>query len=356
MDGGANAPAPGKHRESQRPAETARGGDARRFEGFSRAALDGSMLAGTVGRHMQLGPGRLQASIDRLRFNRTGLRTTFFSTAVRAVIDTPADIVTLGFAPDAAEPFLIAGERAPAGALSVFAAGEAHDVLYPAGATAITLAMPVALYTELIVAVSSRDALRAPAGSVHGEVRGPLLGRLTDVVTALARRESAAVSEDAQWRANAERALLDAFFDALAASSAASTAPPSGRHRSARAIVREAEARMNADPDATPSISFLCASVGVSRRTLERAFQDMVNMGPAQYLRVRGLNAAREQLLRCRPEPGIITRIAVDNGFWHMGRFSGAYRTLFGERPIDTVARARQGNAAPLQARGRCRT
>jgi hypothetical protein len=34
-----------------------------------------------------------------------------------------------------------------------------------------------------------------------------------------------------------------------------------------------------------------------------------------------------------------VTRIATDHGFWELGRFSVAYRTLFGETPLTTLRR-----------------
>jgi len=49
---------------------------------------------------------------------------------------------------------------------------------------------------------------------------------------------------------------------------------------------------------------------------------------------------SREQLLQSRRVPGMVTRVAIDNGFWHMGRFAVAYRALFGERPTDTLHRS----------------
>ena len=126
-----------------------------------------------------------------------------------------------------------------------------------------------------------------------------------------------------------------------------STVGSSDRLRDAGTIVREVEARLDADPTSIPSISALCESLRISRRSLERAFHDLLGVSPAHHLRLRSLNAVREALLRCRPEPGIITRMAIENGFWHLGRFSLSYRALFGERPIDTLRRRSRGDRLP---------
>jgi AraC family transcriptional regulator, ethanolamine operon transcriptional activator len=307
------------------------------LRGFSSSTLDGSMLGGTIGRHMQLGPGRLQASVERLCFSQASLRTAHFSTVVRAVIRTPPDVVTLGFALNAPDPFVIGGERLRVGTVTVFGAGGVNDVIYPAGSTAVTLALPVSLYDREVEPISCLELLRFPR--CYPVIDGPkrLLRRLRDVIAAVERLalNHRRLFEDPQWRANTERALLEAFFGVLG--DASPPAIPAERLRSARTIVFEADARMNANPMSIPSIPVLCSTLGVSRRTLERAFQDMVGMSPAHYLRVRALNAAHERLLQCPPLAGMVTRVAIDSGFWHMGRFSASYRALFGERPVDTL-------------------
>ncbi len=320
--------------------EAAEAAETQLLNGFNRAALDASMLGRTVGRHMQLGLGALHGSIERFQFNEAALRTSTFSTAVRAVIETPADVVTLGIALEAPDPFIIAGERLPAGVLTVFGAGGVNDVRYPAGVKAATLAMPASLYELEIGAVSQLDSLRWPARTVAGQADARLLERLRNVIAATANSEHRRLFVDRQWRSNAERALRNAFFGAIAEMPASSwSAAPPDRLRSVRAIVRAVDARLHDDPAVIPSIPKLCMALGVSRRTLERAFDEVMSISPGHYLRVRALNMARDRLLRSPPTPGVVTRTAIDSGFWHMGRFSVSYRALFGERPIDTVGR-----------------
>lgn len=308
------------------------------LQGFDRRALDYSMLGATAAAHMQLGPGRLRASIERLRFGRVAIRVTSFSAAVRATVEPPADVVTLGFVLAATEPFLIAGQRFHADMLIVFGAGAPTEVRYPAGSRSVTLAIPAGLYVREIAAIAKREAFRAGNANPRIQVETCDLARLKDVVATMGQlgADHPDLWLDRQWTANAERALLEAFLRPL---NDPTLVPGAwrGRLRSARAVVREAEARMDADRLSIPSVPALCSALGVSRRTLERAFHDLLDVSPAHHLRVRALNAVRHELLRSEPRPGTITRIAIDNGFWHMGRFSMAYRALFGERPIDTL-------------------
>jgi AraC-like DNA-binding protein len=92
--------------------------------------------------------------------------------------------------------------------------------------------------------------------------------------------------------------------------------------------------------------------VTVSQRTLEYAFRDAFGLTPIGYLRLHRFHRARNCLLAARPERESVTNIAYRAGFFELGRFSGTYRSLFGERPSDTLRRcspAGQGLPPSLQ-------
>ncbi len=62
-------------------------------------------------------------------------------------------------------------------------------------------------------------------------------------------------------------------------------------------------------------------------------------MGPIRYLSLRRMHLVRRALLRADPSMATVTRLATDHGFWELGRFSVAYRTLFGEPPSESLRR-----------------
>ena len=62
-------------------------------------------------------------------------------------------------------------------------------------------------------------------------------------------------------------------------------------------------------------------------------------MGPIRYLTLRRMHLVRQALSRAVPSAATVTQIATDHGFWELGRFSVAYRTLFGENPVLTLNR-----------------
>lgn len=62
-------------------------------------------------------------------------------------------------------------------------------------------------------------------------------------------------------------------------------------------------------------------------------------MGPIRYLTLRRMHLVRHALLRTDPSKATVTGIVTDHGFWELGRFSVAYRALFGEPPSETLRR-----------------
>ena len=89
------------------------------------------------------------------------------------------------------------------------------------------------------------------------------------------------------------------------------------------------------------TLSDLSAVAGVSERRVRDAFSDCHGMSPTSYLRVAALREVRSKLLDGPFARDPVTRAALDFGFWHLSRFAGQYRTLFGESPSETVARTR---------------
>jgi AraC family ethanolamine operon transcriptional activator len=83
----------------------------------------------------------------------------------------------------------------------------------------------------------------------------------------------------------------------------------------------------------------LCRAARASKRSLQYAFQEEYDMSPMTYLRITRLNHARRELLKGTSQSTNVTTIAFGNACYHLGRFAVDYRTLFGERPSETLCR-----------------
>jgi AraC-like DNA-binding protein len=104
------------------------------------------------------------------------------------------------------------------------------------------------------------------------------------------------------------------------------------------AIVARFEAFLEANPNTPLYLPEICAAIGAAERTLRAACEEHLGMGPIRYLTLRRMHLVRRALLRA-DRSTTITRIATDHGFWELGRFSVAYRTLFGETPSESLRR-----------------
>jgi AraC family transcriptional regulator, ethanolamine operon transcriptional activator len=104
-------------------------------------------------------------------------------------------------------------------------------------------------------------------------------------------------------------------------------------------IVKSAEELAMARVGEHLSVTDLCRAAGVSERTLEYAFRDVMRLTPVAYLIRLRLHRVREGLLASTHGTTTVTTEAVNWGFWHFGEFSHAYKECFGELPSDTLRR-----------------
>jgi AraC-like DNA-binding protein len=89
------------------------------------------------------------------------------------------------------------------------------------------------------------------------------------------------------------------------------------------------------------SVDDIAAAAYTSRRTLFRAFADILDDTPHTYVRRLRLHRIRHDLASEAERACTIALIANQWGISDLGRMSGWYRELFGERPSETLAQLR---------------
>lgn len=105
--------------------------------------------------------------------------------------------------------------------------------------------------------------------------------------------------------------------------------------------VRQAEEMMHDQSDEPLSMIEIAQTLGISLRSLQLAFSAVHDgQSPRDVLNRIRLEKARQRL-RQADRDGQVTRIALDSGFFHLGRFAQAYVRAYGERPSETLARRR---------------
>jgi AraC-like DNA-binding protein len=136
-----------------------------------------------------------------------------------------------------------------------------------------------------------------------------------------------------------EEQLVHLMVRCLADSAIAKATTGGRRHD---AIISRFEDFLAAHPDQPLYLTEICAGIGVSERTLRAVCEEHLGMGPIRFLTLRRMHLVRRALKEADPERSTVTNVVTDHGFWELGRFSGAYRTLFGETPSATLRRAGQ--------------
>jgi AraC-like DNA-binding protein len=96
---------------------------------------------------------------------------------------------------------------------------------------------------------------------------------------------------------------------------------------------------MEPHPNDALYIPQVCNAIGVAERTLRMCCYEQLGMSPKQFLLVRRMNLVHKALKRAMPVATTVTEAATRYGFYDFGRFTGAYRSLFGELPSMTLAR-----------------
>jgi AraC-like DNA-binding protein len=132
-----------------------------------------------------------------------------------------------------------------------------------------------------------------------------------------------------------EQALMGALADCLGPSGSVA-APANPGHA---IIMKKFFAILEAGPDRVIHMTEMCALIGVSRRLLSACCNKALGMGPYHYLRLRQMHLTRRALSLADAQTTTVTAVATAHGFWELGRFSVAYRALFGETPSATLRR-----------------
>jgi AraC-like DNA-binding protein len=111
-------------------------------------------------------------------------------------------------------------------------------------------------------------------------------------------------------------------------------------HRHRARVMRRLEEVLTSTPDRPLYMPQLCATVGASYTMLRDCCQDYLGMSPKRYLWLRRMHLVRQIFRIADPEKTTVTEIATDYGFWELGRFAVAYRSLFGEAPSVALRRS----------------
>ena len=310
------------------------------FEANSSCAFDGWELE-----YDQLTAGRFVSQSRELRVGSVQI----FTESTNAVLGErgcgPAgDIVfgfPLGFA--GSDESLLNGRRWGRGTLPIFRGGvEIEGVLPPMDLLVVSVrGEALADYAWVMSRLSTTHWL---GGSRIALVEDETLVRTAGESIAAAAQalfDQPGRLRNAHARVEVEQAVLGALMPIVEQSVGLPEFAPADINRTQ--VVKRARDFALGHLDEPVQIIDVCRALGVSRRTLQYCFEQVLGMNPLAYLRTLRLNGARRDLLAGAHRDVKVRDVVERWGFWHLSRFSAEYRELFHELPSETIAAARAG-------------
>lgn len=312
--------------------------DAPRLRGFRMATPDVDAFMGHlrgVGwevEYNQLSRGRFAAALDGVSSPRVQVMTHRHELSFAGAGHIPRGTYAFGMLVKGDGAMSVNHHSIGTDAVTIRYPYEEIDFKFPPAAMFVTVAAAANRIDEMADAVLGQQLS-------HVLRRGQVLPSHNAAVVALAR-DLAEMPASAAWLAlvdprRYDQAVMDALLQAV-------RLPEPIRGWSARQrIVRKAEDLICSSDDPPTTVSELCVALAVPLRTLEDAFQNCLDVSPKAYITAMRLNRVRRVLA----QPGAdttVTGAATAFGFFHLSRFAEQYTRLFGEKPSDTLARARR--------------
>jgi AraC-like DNA-binding protein len=283
------------------------------------------------------GRGKFRAESTTIRLDRLSLRRSEENLARTAYSAIDAKMFGIVFGTYPGQQIHVNGLECSPADVIVFRAG---SVGHNRSATACQWGS-IALTHEDIAAAGQAiigRELTAPPLTHLIRPPAPLLSRLLNLHEAAGHL--AKTVPDILAHSEVARALEQKLVHAMVlCMSGGETAETRSTHHRHAAILRRLEDLLEANPDRTLYAAELCAAAGASDRTLRICCQEFLGTSPMRYLWLRRMYLARRGLRIADPAATTVTEVATNFGFWELGRFSVAYRSLFGESPSAALRR-----------------
>jgi AraC-like DNA-binding protein len=225
--------------------------------------------------------------------------------------------------------------------MGFFAPGEALDAKTPAGYGQTTLLIPAEVFDRVATTgfPEMPDGLRKRGRHYFPAMEScRRLNVFLDQMEGVIRSTPGVLVNDASREA-LESELHEHFFRLMQGGDVSRGAEGGMKvsHRNLRAGLLRDYIRANVRRPIR--LRELCEASGLSRRSLEYLFIEVFGVHLAEFLLRLRLNGVRRELVEAHFANGQVKKIALDWGFWHLGRFAAQYQAFFGEKPSETLKR-----------------
>jgi AraC-like DNA-binding protein len=235
-------------------------------------------------------------------------------------------------------PMSLNGEGVTADDIAVLPPGKPFALMCRGPHKWLSLSVPVEALEEAGFSRSQLHALAAATSLMrvpHGAAR-QLAAAITDAIDFT---HGGPIPANTGRACDIERELLADLFAAISRGDTSADASMRRSNRSLDRIVRQALAFLRTQDGQDPHVEHLCRAIDVAERSLLRAFHKFFGIGPTQYLKLRRLNNVHYALQAAGCKGATVTGVLTNHGVTELGRFAGAYKSLFGESPSETLKR-----------------
>jgi AraC-like DNA-binding protein len=287
---------------------------------------------------VQMSRGPISGSLAFAEHDGVVFSTGYIDGRVGLTGPLSESMITLGIGLD-----LPAGTRhwlneVTTGDFGIFLPGDHHDAIYTPGSLYAT----VTLSAERLDAAAEARGLVTDLRLLGGT--GVLSQRFPQKVVAEFRARYEHVHSGRQGRGADAATLGCRLLDAVLEHIGRQPRPPVGRidPRGHARIVARARAYVLENLDRPLRIDEIASAAHASHRTVYRAFAEVLDESPQSFIRKLRLHRIRHDLASDAERACTVALAANRWGISELGRLSGWYRDLFGERPSDTLAQIRR--------------
>ena len=286
-------------------------------------------------RYEQLSAGRFDGVVDELRVGPVQVFAECANQTVMQAGHLSPDRMSIALVRATGAPGWYCGHRLTGEHLIGISAQGDFDLVASAGMQILALSVDAQALRALVTQLDGADTpvpdvtavLQPPPDTLH-QVRG-----LLETALSLGQNGAPGDAHPAAHRMLV-LSLCEALLGCLGNGAATSVLPASAASR--RRIVRRARQYMQDHAHEVIAVPDLCQAIGTSRRALQYAFEEVMQISPVTYLRTMRLNRVRSELREC--PASTVGDVAARWGFWHPSRFASEYKALFGESPSATRA------------------
>ncbi len=282
------------------------------------------------------GRGRFEAAVVRVSLDRLWMQSVREKLARTWYTEVPLDRGTVAFL---LTPGMAAFQGVEVSACHISMKSGGAPVWQRLGPSANwgSMSLPLEDWSEIASVIAGRELLPArhnmfviPTNSALATLR-----RVHSATAKLAETAPEMITHP-DVAHGIEQALIQVMVDCVAITSPHHGTVAQRHHTRVMTQFRRLLAERDGQAVYVPQ---LCAAIGVSDRTLRLCCQEHLGTSPKRYLYLRRMTLAWRALRTARTTNTSVTEVAMQLGFWELGRFAVQYKSLFGESPSTTLRR-----------------